>query len=104
MGRRQRGWEWRFGSGGVRNGGGAFGRCEREERVRKVGEGLTDAVGASQGKENVKAAIVIGGGREVEASGTVLGPRCPGLGGIEGNDKLAGGVNRVGGKAKGDTM
>ena len=52
---------------------------------------MTDAVGASKGKENVKTAIVIGGGREVEASGTVLGPRCPGLGGIEGNDKLAGG-------------
>ena len=104
MGRRQRGWKWRFGSGGVGNGGGPFGRCEWEERVRKVGEGLTDAVGASKGKENVKTAIVIGGGREVEASGTVLGPRCPGLGGIKGNDKLAGGVNRVGGKAKGDTM
>ena len=65
---------------------------------------MTDAVGASKGKENVIAAIVSGGGREVEASGTVLGPRCHGLGGIEGNDKLAGGVNRVGGKAKGGTM
>jgi hypothetical protein len=65
---------------------------------------LTDAVGASQGKEDVVAAIVIGGGREVETSGAVLGPRCPGLGGIEGNDQLAGGVNGVGGKAKGGTM
>ncbi len=47
---------------------------------------------------------MIGGGREVESSGAVLGPRCFGLGGIEGNDKLAGGVNGVGGKAKGGTM
>ncbi len=52
---------------------------------------MTDAVGAYKRKEDVIAAIVIGGGREVEASGAVLGPGCPGLGGIEGNDKLAGG-------------
>jgi len=65
---------------------------------------LTDAVGASEGKENIETAIVIGRGREVEASGTVLGPRGAGLRGIKGNDKLAGGVNRVGGKAKGGTM
>jgi hypothetical protein len=32
---------------------------------------LTDAVGASEGKENIVTAIVIGRGREVEASGTV---------------------------------
>ncbi len=44
VGRRQRGGKWWFGGGGVRNGGGTFGRCEREERVREVGEGLTDAV------------------------------------------------------------
>jgi hypothetical protein len=34
----------------------------------------------------------------------MLGPRFPGLGGIEGNNKLAGGVNGVGGKAKGGRM
>lgn len=65
---------------------------------------MTDAVGASEGKENIETAIVIGRGREVEASGTVLGPRGAGLRGIKGNDKLAGGMNRVGGKAKGGTM
>jgi hypothetical protein len=69
-----------------------------------VGEGLTDAVGTSEGKENIEAAIVGGGGGEVEASGSMLGPRFPSLGGIEGNNKLAGGVNGVGGKAKGGTM
>ena len=37
VGRRQRGWKWRLGSGGVKNKGGILCRCEREERVGKVG-------------------------------------------------------------------
>jgi hypothetical protein len=48
---------------------------------------------------------VVGGGREVGRNvGAMLGSRFSGLGGIEGNNKLAGGMNGVGGKTKGGTM
>jgi hypothetical protein len=47
---------------------------------------------------------VVGSRGEVKTASAMLGPGFSGLGGIEGNDKLAGGVNRVGGKAEGNTM
>jgi hypothetical protein len=86
------------------NGGRAVSRLEREERVGIVGKRLTHAMRASEGKKDVVAAIVLGGGREVEATRAMLGPGWSGLGGIEGDHKLAGGVNGVGRKTKGDTM
>ncbi len=41
---------------------------------------------------------------EIKSAGAMPGPYFPGLGGIKGNNKLAGGVNRVGCKAEGNTM
>ena len=83
------------------NGGRAVSRLEREERVGIVGKRLAHAMRASEGKKDIVAAIVLG---EVEATRAMLGPGWSGLGGIEGDHKLAGGVNGVGSKAKGGTM
>jgi hypothetical protein len=91
VGKKRRGWKWRLGDEGVGNGGGAVSRLEWEERVGKVGEGLTDAMRTSEGKKDVEAAIVLGGGREVEATRAMLDPGWSGLEEMEVNHKLAGG-------------
>jgi hypothetical protein len=71
---------------------------------RESGLGFDRCGRSNQRKENIKAAIVVGGGREVESSDAMLGPRFLGLGGIEGNNKLAGGCEWGGRKAKWGTM
>ena len=58
-------------------------------------EGLGCAIGGGKGSKDVEAAIVLGGGGEVESAGAVSCPRFPVLWRIVGNDKLAGRVDGV---------
>ena len=49
-------------------------------------EGLGYAIGGGKGSKDVEAAIVLGGGGEVESAGAVSCPRFPVLWRIVGND------------------
>ncbi len=64
-------------------------------------EGLADARVTSGGEEDVKTAIVVGGGGEIEPASAVLGPRLAGERRVKGDDELAGGM---GGEVEGHTM
>ncbi len=71
-------------------------------------EGLADAreTSGGGGKENIETTVVVRGRGEVKAPSAVAGPG-PGLAGegrVEGDDKLAGRVDGVGGKVKGHTV
>ena len=101
--------------GSVEGGGGArssgvgdrrekSGVFEGEEGIREVGEGLADARETSGGEENVKATIVVSGGGEIEPASAVAGPGLAGEGRVEGDDKLARGMDGMGGKVVGGTM
>ena len=101
--------------GSVEGGGGArssgvgdrrekSGVFEGEDGIRIVREGLANARETSGREEDIEAAIVVGGGGEIEAASAMLGPRLAGEGRIKGNDKLARGVNGMGGKVVGGTM
>ena len=101
--------------GAVEGGGGArssgvgdrrekSGVFEGEEGIGKVGEGLADTRETSGGDENVKAAIVVNGGGEIEPTSAVSGPGLAGERRVKGNDKLAGRVDGVGGEVKGHTV
>ena len=97
------------GGGGARSGGVGDGReksgvFEGEEGIGKVGEGLADTRETSGREEDIEAAIVVGGGGEIKAASAMLGPRLAGEGRIKGDDKLARGVNGMGGKVVGGTM
>ena len=75
-----------------------------EEGIGKVGEGLADTRETSGREEDIKAAIIVGGGGEIETASAMLGPRLAGEGRVKGDDKLARGVDGMGGKVVGGTM
>ena len=77
---------------------------EGEEGIRKVGEGLTDTRETGGREEDIEAAIVVGGGGEIESASAMLGPRLAGEGRFKGDDKLARGMDGMGGKVVGGTM
>ena len=77
---------------------------EGEKGIGKVREGLADARETSGGKENIEATVVVRGRGEVEPPSAVAGPGLAGEGRVEGDDKLAGRVDGVGGKVKGHTV
>ena len=89
---------------GVGDRGEKSGVFEGEEGIGKVGEGLADTRETSGREEDIEAAIVVGGGGEIKAASAMLGPRLAGEGRIKGDDKLARGVNGMGGKVVGGTM
>ncbi len=64
-------------------------------------EGLADARETIGGEEDVKTAIVIGGGGEIEHASAVFGPRLAGERRVKGDDELAGGVDEWAAKSKG---
>ena len=101
--------------GSVEGGGGArssgvgdrrekSGVFEGEEGVGKVREGLANARETSGREENVEATVVVRGRGEVETPSAVAGPGLAGEGRVEGDDKLAGRVDGVGGKVEGHTV
>ncbi len=51
---------------------------EGKEGIGKVKEGLADARETCGGEEDVKIAIVVGGGGEIESASAVFGPRLAG--------------------------
>jgi hypothetical protein len=67
-----------------------------------VRQGLTTNARETGGGEEdvVKAAIVFKSRGEIEAASAMLGPRLAREGRVESDDKLAGGVNGVGGKVE----
>ena len=64
-------------------------------------EGLGCAIGGGKGSKDVEAAIVLGGGGEVEAAGAVPRPRFPVCRRIVGDDELAGRVDGMGREIEG---
>jgi hypothetical protein len=70
-----------FKGGGRARGSGVGDRREKsgvfegKEGIGKVREGLADARETSGGEEDVKTAIVVDGGGEIEAACAMLGPR-----------------------------
>ena len=91
-------------SGGVGDGREKSGVFEGEEGIGKVGEGLTDTRETSGGKENIETMVVVRGRGEVKAPSAVAGPGRAGEGRVEGDDKLAGRVDGVGGKVEWHTV
>ncbi len=77
---------------------------EGKEGIEKVREGFADARETGGGEEDVKTTIVVDGGGEIKTSGAMLGPRLSGEGRVEGDNKLSGGVDGMGGKVVGGTM
>ncbi len=82
---------------------------KRRSEKRKVREGLADARETSGGEENIKTVIVVKsrGEIEIKAASAMFGPRLAGeerrLAGeerVKSDDKLAGGVDGVGGKVE----
>ena len=67
-------------------------------------EGLANARETSGREENVEATVVVRGRGEVKAPSAVAGPGRAGEGRVEGDDKLAGRVDGVGGKVEGHTV
>ncbi len=68
--------KWEVG-GGVGNRGEEGRVFDSKERTREMIDGLADAIRDGEGGEDVEAAIVLGGGGEVEATGAVSRPRFP---------------------------
>ena len=77
---------------------------EGEEGIGKVGEGLTDTRETSGGNEDIETAVVVRGRGEVKAPSAVAGPGRAGEGRVEGDDKLAGRVDGVGGEVERHTV
>ena len=67
-------------------------------------EGLAYTRETSGGKENIEATVVVRGRGEVTTPSAVAGPGLAGEGRVEGDDKLAGWVDGVGGKVEGHTV
>ncbi len=59
---------------------------------------------ASGGEENIKTAVMVRGKGQIKTASAMLGPRLVGEGRVEGDDKLAGGVDGIGGEVVGSTM
>ena len=98
--------------GSVEGGGGArssgvgdrrekSGVFEGEEGIRKVGEGLTVTRETGGREEDTEAAIVFRGGGEIEPASAMLGPRRTSEGRVKSDDKLARGMDGMGGKVVG---
>ena len=77
---------------------------EGEEGIRKVGEGLTVTRETGGREEDTEAAIVFRGGGEIEPASAMLGPRRTSEGRVKSDDKLARGMDGMGGKVVGGTM
>ena len=101
--------------GSVEGGGGArssgvgdrrekSGVFEGEEGIGIMREGLADARETSGGKENIETTVVVKGRGEVKTTSAMLGPRLAGEGRVKGDDKLARGMDGMGGKVVGGTM
>ena len=69
-----------------------------------MGEGFTDTRETSGGKENIETTVVVRRRGEVKAPSAVAGPGLAGEGRVEGDDKLARGMDGMGGKVVGGTM
>ncbi len=67
-------------------------------------KGLANAREASGGEENIKTAVVVRGRGKIKTTSAMLGPRLAGEGRLEGDDKLVGGVDGMGGEVVGGTM
>ena len=67
-------------------------------------KGLANAREASGGEENIKTAVVVRGRANITTASAMLGPRLAREGRFEGDDKLVGGLDGMGGKVVGDTM
>jgi hypothetical protein len=66
--------------GGVGNRGEEGGVIKREKRIREIIDGLGDAMRGGEGDEDAEAAIVLGGGGEVEATdGCRVSPTISGV-------------------------
>jgi hypothetical protein len=77
---------------------------EGKEGARKVRKGLANARETSEGEEKIKTARVVRGMGKIKAASAMVGPRLAGEGRVEGNDKLAGVVDGMGGEVVGGTM
>ncbi len=77
---------------------------EWKEGIGKVREGFADVRDTGGGEEDVKTTIMVGGGGEIKTSGAMLGPSLSEEGRVEGDNKLAGGMDGMGGKVVGGTM
>ena len=77
---------------------------EGEEGIGKMRDGLADTRETCGGEENVEAAIVVKGGGKIKPASSMLGPRLAGEGRVKGYDKLARGMDGMGGKVVGGTM
>jgi hypothetical protein len=77
---------------------------EGEEGIRKVGEVLADTRETSGREKDVKAAIAVGGGGEIEPASAVSGPGFAGERRVKGDYKLTGRVDGVGGEVEGHTI
>ncbi len=78
-------------------------RGSRREGCR-YGVGGANAREASGGEENMKTAVVVRGRGKIKTASAMLGPRLAEEGRVEGDDKLAGRVDGMGGKVVGSTM
>ncbi len=77
---------------------------EGKEGIGKMRKGLANARETGGGEEDIKATVVVRGRGEIEAPSAMPGPRLAGEGIVEGDDKLAGGMDGMGGKVVGGTM
>ena len=88
-------------------GSGTDGRSVRSSKGKR-GSGKWERVSQTREtggrEENVKATVVVRGRGEVKNPSAVAGPGLAGEGRVEGDDKLAGGVDGVGGKVEGHTV
>ena len=89
---------------GVGDRGEKSGVFEGEEGIGIMREGLADARETSGGEEDIETTVVVRGRGEVEAPSAVAGPGLAGEGRVEGDDKLARGMDGMGGKVVGGTM
>ncbi len=99
-----------FNGGGRTRGSGVRDRREKsrvfegKEGIREVRKGLTNAREASGGEENIKAVVVVRGRGKIKTASAMLGPRLAREGRVEGDNKLARGMDGMGGKVVGGTM
>jgi hypothetical protein len=99
-----------FNGGGRARGSGVGDRREKsgvfegKEGIREVRKGLANAREVGGGEENIKATVVVRGRGKIKTASAMLGPRLAREGRVEGDDKLAGGVDGMGGKVVGGTM